>query len=317
MRARGTAFALQGGGRDLGMGLALGINYSLLDFLCAFPRGRAKADICRPRCGRRWRHRHSQSAPTGLSAGDGARPAGLPGAVVAPARWRHDGPQSLLPLFAVPAAIVSRQTISTSSSAAETPLRPAARSPAATRGRIARGPGPSCGSCCGLLLLASSARARRRRGHAGAPARGRRSVRKRNRSSAPGWLAPIEVVVSGRGEPMTSPRRMRSWSLSQELGGQGGRRSGGRVRAIQRRPGGQLCRLRNHSSSGRRGQLDNGSKQNTAGTAAACAPAPSRGRPAQPGGGRAPRASRCSPRAPDASRMTEGVARQRRHGQAC
>jgi RND superfamily putative drug exporter len=53
--------------------------------------------------------------------------------------------------------------------------------------------------------------------------RGRVEEEEVENALGPGWLAPIEVVVSGRGEPMTSPRRLHSLvAFQDELGHESG-----------------------------------------------------------------------------------------------
>ena len=324
------AFALGAAGM---MGLALGVDYSLL-VVSRFREERAKADM--PTAMRATVEASARSivpAATGLLLAMALAPQVLPGAVVsssALAIMIATVLSAFSALFAVPAAIM---LLGSNLERWSLPKRTFVRgAPLRLSSRIARRPRAVVGIVLGLLLLGVV-------GARSTPAwpapellpeggEGRVEEEQVERALGPGWLAPIEVVVSGRGEPMTSPRRMRSLVAFQELvQEEGGVEAVAGFGAIQRslKPlSGFESQLVRQQRGARR--LDNGLERTQGGVrrsgsslraAAAGAGQLSQGvEDAASGAGSAhPGPGRCRHRIePDDG---GAVACQRRHGQAC
>lgn len=213
------AFALGAAGM---MGLALGVDYSLL-VVSRFREERAKADqAAAVRATVEASARSIVPAACGLLLAMALAPQVLPGTVVsssALAIMIATVLSAFSALFAVPAAIM---LLGGNLERWSLPKRTFVRGGALRlSGRIARRPRVVVGIVLGLMLL----------GVVGTTldtgvatpellpegSEGRVEEEQVERALGPGWLAPIEVVVSGRGEPMTSPRRMRSLVAFQEL----------------------------------------------------------------------------------------------------
>ncbi|HET6998260.1 MAG TPA: MMPL family transporter [Solirubrobacterales bacterium] len=213
------AFALGAAGM---MGLALGVDYSLL-VVSRFREERGKADPAT--AVRTTIERTARSiipAAAGLLAAMLIAPQILPGAVVsssALAIMIATVFSAISALFAVPAAII---LLGDNLERLALPKR--RRS---DRNRtvwisswIARRPRLVLLLVLGLVAL--SAFSTTLDTAIGTPAllpkgaEGRVEAEDVERTLGPGWLAPIEIVVSGGGEPMTSPRQMRSLVTLQE-----------------------------------------------------------------------------------------------------
>lgn len=213
------AFALGAAGM---LGLALGVDYSLL-VVSRFREERAKADqAAAVRATVEASARSIVPAACGLLLAMALAPQVLPGAVVsssALAIMIATVFSAFSALFAVPAAIM---LLGSNLERWSLPKRSFVRGGALRlSGRVARRPRAVVGIVLGLMLL----------GVVGTTldtgvatpellpegSEGRVEEEQVEKALGPGWLAPIEVVVSGRGEPMTSPRRMRSLVAFQEL----------------------------------------------------------------------------------------------------
>jgi RND superfamily putative drug exporter len=213
------AFALGAAGM---MGLALGVDYSLL-VVSRFREERARADQATAvRVTVEASARSIVPAASGLLLAMAIAPQALPGAVVsssALAIMIATVFSAFSALFAVPAAIM---LLGSNLERWSLPKRTFVRgAPLWLSSRIARRPRVVVGMVLGLLLL----------GVLGTTldtgvatpellpkgSEGRVEEEQVERALGPGWLAPIEVVVGGHGEPMTSPRRMRSLVAFQEL----------------------------------------------------------------------------------------------------
>ncbi|HEX5712197.1 MAG TPA: MMPL family transporter [Solirubrobacterales bacterium] len=213
------AFALGAAGM---MGLALGVDYSLL-VVSRFREERGKSDLAT--AVQTTIERTARSilpAAAGLLLAMLIAPQVLPGAVVsssALAIMIATVFSAFSALFAVPAAVVllgdnlERLTL------------PQRRRPSRNRAlgissRIARRPGLVMLIVLGLVAL--SAFSATLDTAIGTPAllpkgaEGRVEAEHVEETLGPGWLAPIEIIVSGKGEPMTSPRRLRSLATLQE-----------------------------------------------------------------------------------------------------
>lgn len=213
------AFALGAAGM---MGLALGVDYSLL-VVSRFREERTKADLATAmRVTVEVSARSIVPAASGLLLAMAIAPQVLPGAVVsssALAIMIATVFSAFSALFAVPAAIM---LLGNNLERWSLPKRALARGGALRiSNRITRRPRAVVGIVLGLLLL----------GVLGTTldtgvatpellpqgSEGRVEEEQVERALGPGWLAPIEVVVSGHGEPMTSPQQMRSLVAFQEL----------------------------------------------------------------------------------------------------
>jgi RND superfamily putative drug exporter len=213
------AFALGAAGM---LGLALGVDYSLL-VVSRFREERAKADqAAAVRATVEASARSIVPAACGLLFAMALAPQVLPGTVVsssALAIMIATVFSAFSALFAVPAAIL---LLGGNLERWSLPKRTFVRGGALrVSGRISRRPRVVVGIVLGLMLL----------GVLGTTldtgvatpellpegSEGRVEEEQVEKALGPGWLAPIEVVVSGRGEPMTSPRRMRSLVAFQEL----------------------------------------------------------------------------------------------------
>ena len=206
------AFAL---GAAAMMGLALGVDYSLL-VVSRFREERLKDDL--PGAVRRTVATTPRSivpAAAGLSLAMLIAAEILPGTVVSSSALTiviATVLSAVSALVAVPATIMllgdnlERWTLPRRFSAGGAPLR--------ISNRLARRPRAVGAFVVGLLLLAALASTL----DSGVATpellpphdRGRLEEERVGEALGPGWLAPIEVVVSGRGEPMTSPKRFHS-----------------------------------------------------------------------------------------------------------
>jgi len=206
------AFALGAAGM---MGLALGVDYSLL-VVSRFREERTRADLRDAvRATVEKTARSIVPAASGLLLAMLIAPQALPGAVVsssALAIMIATIFSAFSALFAVPAAIMllgdnlERWSLPKRYSFGGAPLR--------FSSRITRRPRVVVGIVLGLLVLGALATTLDT--GVATPellpkgSEGRVEEEQVEHALGPGWLAPIEVVVSGRGEPVTSPERMRS-----------------------------------------------------------------------------------------------------------
>jgi RND superfamily putative drug exporter len=206
------AFALGAAGM---MGLALGVDYSLL-VVSRFREERTKVDL--PTAVRVTVETTARSiipAGSGLVLAMLIASQALPGAVVtssALAIMIATVLSAFSALFAVPAAIM---LLGRHLDRWSLPRRYSVRgAPVWLTSRISRRPRAVVAIVLGLLLLGALASTLNTGvatpGLLPKGDRGRVEEEQVQRALGPGWLAPIEVVVSGRGEPVTSPRRMRS-----------------------------------------------------------------------------------------------------------
>ena len=206
------AFAL---GAAAMMGLALGVDYSLL-VVSRFREERLKGDL--PGAVRRTVAATPRSiipAAAGLSLAMLIAAQILPGTVVSSSALTiiiATALSAVSALVAVPAAIMllgdnlERWTLPQRFSARGVPLR--------ISERLVRRPRIVGAAVVGLLLLAGLASTL----DSGVATpellppkdEGRLEEERVADALGPGWLAPIEIVVSGRGEPMTSPKRLHS-----------------------------------------------------------------------------------------------------------
>ena len=207
------AFALGAAGM---MGLALGVDYSLL-VVSRFREERRKTDLADA-----VRTTVEKTARSIVPAGCGLVLAMLIAAQVLPGAVVTSSALAIViatvlsgfsALFAVPAMIMLL------GSNLERWSLPQGRF--STRGaplwlstRISRRPGLVVAIAVGLAVLGSLSftldTGVATPGLLPKGAEGRVEEERVERALGPGWLAPIEVVVSGRGEPMASPQRMRS-----------------------------------------------------------------------------------------------------------
>lgn len=206
------AFALSAAGM---MGLALGVDYSLL-VVSRFREERASADL--PAAIRTTVEATARAivpAACGLSLAALIAAQVLPGTVMsssALAIMVATVLSAVSALTAVPAAIVllgrnlDRWRLPERYSARGAPLR--------FSNRIVRSPRAVGAIAIGMLFLAAWATTLN--SDLATPEllppgnKGRVEEERVQSALGPGWLAPIEIVMTGRGEPMTSPDRMRS-----------------------------------------------------------------------------------------------------------
>jgi len=213
------AFALGAAGM---MGLALGVDYSLL-VVSRFREERGKADLAA--AVQTTIERTARSvlpAAAGLLLAMLIAPQILPGAVVsssALAIMIATIFSAVSALFAVPAAIMILGD-NLERWALPKRRRPRRSLFLGATSRIARRPRLVVVIVLGLVAL--SAFSTTLDTAIGTPAllpegaEGRVEAEHVEETLGPGWLAPIEIVVSGDGDPMTSPRRLRSLVALQE-----------------------------------------------------------------------------------------------------
>lgn len=213
------AFALGAAGM---MGLALGVDYSLL-FVSRFREERGKTDL-KPAIETTIERTARSVLPAagGLLLAMLIAPQVLPGALVsssALAIMIATAFSAFSALFAVPAAIILL------GDNLERWALPKRRRSGRSRAlgissRIARKPALVAAIVFGLVVL--SVLSTTLDTAIGTPAllpkgaEGRVEAENVEKTLGPGWLAPIEFVVSGDGEPMTSPQRLRSLASLQE-----------------------------------------------------------------------------------------------------
>jgi RND superfamily putative drug exporter len=208
------AFALGAAGM---MGLALGVDYSLL-VVSRFREERGKDSLeTAVRRSVEVTARSIVPAAAGLMLAMAIAPQVLPGTVVSSSALAIMIATVLsagTALFAVPAAVM---LLGSNLERWSLPKRRRASPRITAMGlasRISRRPGAVMAIVLGLLVL--SALSTTLETGFGSPEMlpkgeaGRVDAEAVERSLGRGWLAPIEVVVSGRGEPITSPRRLRS-----------------------------------------------------------------------------------------------------------
>jgi putative drug exporter of the RND superfamily len=213
------AFALGAAGM---MGLALGVDYSLL-VVSRFREERSKTDLATSV--QTTIERTAQSvlpAAAGLLLAMLIAPQVLPGAVVsssALAIMIATVFSAFSALFVVPATIM---VLGDNLERWALPRRRRSRRsvPLGISSRIARSPRLVAVIVLGLVAL--SVLSTKLDTAIGTPALlpdgadGRVEAEHVEATLGPGWLAPVEIVVSGAGEPMTSPRRLRSLVALQE-----------------------------------------------------------------------------------------------------
>jgi RND superfamily putative drug exporter len=207
------AFALGAAGM---MGLALGVDYSLL-VVSRFREERRKSDL--ETAAQATIERTTRSilpAAGGLVLAMLIAPQILPGTLISSSALAivlATAFSAVSALFVVPAAVM---LLGDNLERWALPQRRRSRRNVALgiSGRIARRPGLVALIVLGLVGL--SLLSTRLNTAIGSPALlpqgadGRVESENVERMLGPGWLAPIEIVVSGNGEPMTSPRRLRS-----------------------------------------------------------------------------------------------------------
>lgn len=206
------AFALAAAGM---MGLALGVDYSLL-VVSRFREERAKSDL--PTAVQTTVEAAARSilpAAGGLSLAMLIAAQILPGAFISSAALAivvATTLSALSALLAVPAGIMllganlDRWSLPQRISVRGAPLR--------LSNRIVRNP-RAVGAIVLVLLLLAAWASTLKSGLATPQLlppgeQGRVEEEEVRDALGPGWLAPLEVVLSGRGEPMTSPKRLRS-----------------------------------------------------------------------------------------------------------
>jgi RND superfamily putative drug exporter len=210
------------------MGLALGVDYSLL-VVSRFREERIDSDL--PSAVQRTVAAAAKSiipAAAGLSLAMLIAAQILPGTIVSSSALTiviATVLSAVSALVAVPAAIM---LLSSNLDRWALPERFSARgAPLRLSSRLARRPRAVGAFVVGLLLLAGLSTTL----DSGVATpellpegdRGRVEEEEVSRALGPGWLAPIEVVVSGRDEPMTSPKRLRSLvALQNRIAGEDG-----------------------------------------------------------------------------------------------
>ena len=231
------AFALGAAGM---MGLALGVDYSLL-VVSRFREERENAEL--PVAVRATVARTARSvvpAASGLLLAMGIAAAVLPGAVVsssALAIMIATVLSAVSALFAAPAAIM---LLGSNLDRWSLPRRRSARGFAALAStRLARRGGVAVALVAVLLVLGALSSTLdtgvATPGLLPPGEHGRVEEERVEHALGPGWVAPIEVVMSGQGEPMTSPGRMRSLiAFQKKVGRDEGVQSVAGFGAIQR-----------------------------------------------------------------------------------
>jgi RND superfamily putative drug exporter len=205
------AFALGAAGM---MGLALGVDYSLL-VVSRFREERNKTDLRSA-----VRSTLEKTARSIVPAGSGLVLAMLIAAQVLPGTVVSSSVLAITiatvlsvfsALFAVPAAIM---LLGRNLDRWALPQRSRRRTPLAISSRIVRRPGAVVAIVFGLILVAFLATTLETGvatpGLLPKGAQGRVEEEQVEKSLGPGWVAPIEVVVSDPHDPLTSPAQMRS-----------------------------------------------------------------------------------------------------------
>jgi RND superfamily putative drug exporter len=231
------AFALGAAGM---MGLALGVDYSLL-IVSRFREERKKAELAAAvRVTVEKGARSILPAAGGLILAMLIASQVLPGTVVSSSALTiviATVFSSLSALFAVPAAIM---LLGRNLERWSLPRRRGSRrSVIWVSSRVSRRPVAVTAIVLGLLVLAAISTTLdtgvATPGLLPKGEEGRIEEEQVEKSLGPGWVAPIEVVVSGRGEPMTTPRQLRSLvSLQDQVQHEKGVETVGGFNALQR-----------------------------------------------------------------------------------
>jgi putative drug exporter of the RND superfamily len=206
------AFALAAAGM---IGLALGVDYSLLT-VSRFREERAKSDL--PTAVQVTMEAAARSiipAASGLSLAMLIASLILPGAFISSAALAIVIAAALSALSALTAVPAGIMLLGSNLDRWSLPERISVRgAPLQLSNRIARSP-RAVGAIVVVMLLLGAWASTLKSGLATPQLlppgeQGRVEEEEVRDALGPGWLAPFEVVLSGRGEPMTSPKRMRS-----------------------------------------------------------------------------------------------------------
>jgi RND superfamily putative drug exporter len=201
------------------LGLALGVDYSLL-VVSRFREERKRHDLAE--AARRTMVATSRSvipAGSGLILAMLMAPLALPGSVmqsIAIAVATATALSMLSAIIVVPALLT---VLGDNLERWSLPKRKTSRAPLAAFRRLADRPGAVVSIIAGLLLLSGWAFALDS-GSVGTSLLppgdpGREDLEAVESSLGPGWIAPMEVVVNGRGQPVTSPQRLHAMAAFQ------------------------------------------------------------------------------------------------------